>query len=195
MEAEEFETSIGLVGVEPEGLDNVAVWSGPMIPPEWGIAPLTGPLEGHPRYPHVYLTLARTGDRWELESDDHSPALYTAYKTKVPMPPALLDELVKLGREWAIAHPEEFERASREEFEFHSGVITDVFTGLLVTLQDGLKSIKKSIEDTDFVRLGSPELKQRAAETARMFRAMKLQVKGLAEAYRKAEGNPTDEVA
>jgi hypothetical protein len=58
----------------------------------------------------------REAGDWKLDASKDYPFLHVDVETEVPVAPALVDELVTLGKQWALAHPEEFEKASREEF-------------------------------------------------------------------------------
>jgi hypothetical protein len=114
MEPTVIETSIGLLCVQVEGRD----WFTLQSPRPYGEV-----------WPYVSLTLWRRDDSCELESKpwyDVEPGKEPMKKG--PMPPALVEEFLKVGTDWANAHPEEFEKAAR------AGSSTIIFSTSSTTL-------------------------------------------------------------
>src|ERR1700694_4599051 len=107
MEPTEIKTSIGAVYVEAAGCDWFTIWSAHEYGEPWS---------------HFYqLTLERHGEHWEFTEPTlyHPQPAANESPPELPMPSALVDELLALATGWANAHPEEFEKAARAEFDDH----------------------------------------------------------------------------
>jgi hypothetical protein len=101
------------------------------------------------------------------------------------MPQALFDELSKFAIEWADAHPEEFERAAREEFEDWIGYICrDTFDDLVAKFEEAQKNFRKILDEPEFKFHASNKLLRRVKHEAQRIRTMRLQVSGAAKAIR-----------
>jgi len=130
--------------------------------------------------PFVMLTMERHGDRWELEAE--SPYYSVGIgKKQTPTPPGLANELLTLGRNWAESHPEEFERAGISEYSS----IIDSFDEILDELVDELRKTEKAfreiLDEPEFLRLASADLREKVQDAMRMVHAMKLQCGAAAE--------------
>jgi hypothetical protein len=117
-------------------------------------------------YPHVDLRFERQGDgRWanvRTAFDYRDPSMDVA-----PIPQALLDELSKLGTDWANAHPEEFEKAARAEFDDHIMYITrDTFEELMRIFSDAQKEFPRILDEPEFGNYASTPLRRRVQKEA-----------------------------
>jgi hypothetical protein len=157
-----FQTSIGPVSVIVRSRNAFAVQQ----------------IEG---YPIVNLELERRGDDWELESD---PPLYLVESArKLPVPAALVDEFLKLGRTWAKSHPEEFERAGDEEFDHLIGyIVNDSFDAVLEKMEEAEEDLAEALKNSEFMLQASAVLRNRLEDAAKMLHVMGLQIEAAAEA-------------
>jgi hypothetical protein len=177
METPKFETSIGTVQIKIETHNEIAVETD-------GIFVELGRKEFADRgtFPYVYVPLTRKGDHWEVAKSDDYPFLHTDIDTEVPIPQALIDELATLGKEWAGAHPEAFERRVRERFEFHCGCVKDTYAQAIIDLQKAEEDLKSTLKEPDFNRVAPPEVRRQAREGAKTLRAIRLQVRAMLDA-------------
>jgi hypothetical protein len=164
-----FETSAGPVQVMVMSRDGVAVRTAS-----------TG-------YPLIYLELERQGDRWELESDP--PLYFDEHGKKMVAPAALVEELVPIGRSWADAHPEEFEREGVEEFDHLIGyIVNNSFDPVIEKLEEAKEDLSEALKNPEFVRQASASLRERVQDAMKMIHAMKLQCDAASEAIDDAYG-------
>jgi hypothetical protein len=129
-------------------------------------------------------------DRWEPTSTCAYSAL--GYSS-TPAPTALVDELVTLGRDWAIAHPEEFERAGTDEFSSIVSSFDEAFDRLVEELQETENGFREVLDEPEFKRQAPAMLRSRIEDAAKMVHAMKLQVEAAAEAIDEAACEESDE--
>jgi hypothetical protein len=181
MEPAKLETSIGSVYVEADTRDGFHVRSFPSYPHE---------LEKLPRLTYLWLRLERCGDCWEFE--DQPPKYRLAESEsfgEVPLPPALVDELLALATEWANAHPEEFEKAARAEFDdLLLEMVDETFNELARISGDAQKRFREILDDPEFGNHASTALRRRVQKEAQRLRVMRLQVSGAAKAINTLAG-------
>jgi hypothetical protein len=152
MEPAKLETSIGSLYVAANTRDCFNIRSFPSFPH----AP-----DGKSLY--LWLGLERCGDSWEFEDrpPKYRPAENESF-SEVPLPPALADEILARGREWADAHPEAFEKAARAEFDDHIMYITrDTFEELMRIFTDAQKEFRRILGEPEFVNHASTPLRRR----------------------------------
>jgi hypothetical protein len=176
MEPTELETSIGLLCVQVEGRDWFYIRS---------------PHQLDEARPYLWLTLARDGDLWEFTK----PPLYYPEPAdnerlhEVPMPPALVDELLKLATEWANAHPEQFEKAARAEFDdLLLEMVDETFNELARICGDAQKRFREILDEPEFAAHASTALRRRVQKEAQRLRVMRLQTSGAARAINTLAG-------
>jgi len=180
MEPTVIETSIGLLCVQVEGRD----WFTLQSPRPYGEV-----------WPYVSLTLWRRDDSCELESKpwyDVEPGKEPMKKG--PMPPALVEEFLKVGTEWANAHPEEFEKAARAEFDDHIFyIVHDTFDELIRIFTDAQNHFRKILDEPEFENYASTALRRRVKKEAQRLSVMRLQISGAAKAINTlASRRPSD---
>jgi len=180
MEAMELTTSIGTLSVEANARDWF-ILQGPFTDDE----PASD--DDHRRYPHVHMIFDNRSGPWE--PGEGKPTYYGEAGKEAPMPQALLDELSKLAIEWADAHPEEFERAAREEFEDWIGHIChDTLDDLVAKCSEAQKNFRQILDEPEFKFHASNKLRRRVKHEAQRIRTMKQQVIGAAKAIRTLAG-------
>jgi hypothetical protein len=180
MEPATLETSIGGLYVKAEGRDWFTI-EGPFESP-WIADRMPDNV-----YPHVDL-------RFEGQGDGRCAVTRTYYRaapadddTRIPQ--ALLHELSKLGTEWANAHPEEFEKAARAEFDDHIFyIVHDTFDELTRIFADAQKHFRRILVEPEFENHASRALRRRVQKEAQRLRAMRLQVSGAAKAINTLAG-------
>ena len=69
--------------------------------------------------------------------------------------------MATLGKEWASTHPEAFEQYDREQYEWHCGLVKDIYAEALIELKEAEEAMKEPLTNSDFKRLASPELRRR----------------------------------
>jgi hypothetical protein len=139
-------------------------------------------------YPHADLTFEYQGaGRWMNVPTDYD--YRAAIDDETPIPQALVDELSQLGTEWANAHPEEFEKAARAEFDDDILYITrDTFGELMRIFTDAQRQFRRILEEPDFANYASMPLRRRIQKEAKRLRTMRLQVSGAAKAINTLAG-------
>jgi hypothetical protein len=177
----EVKTSIGLIEIEPIGRDLLDVHT--RMPGD--------------TYPWINLGFERTaGNEWELRGKSYFNG--PGAEPKV-MPAALLDELTTLGREWAAAHPEAFERAASAEFNgFVRYISDDELGGLATPLRSARASLERVLSgeplervlngENEFARQASPVLRTQIENTIKLLRACDRQIAAAASAIKEAAG-------
>jgi hypothetical protein len=175
----EINTSIGAVYVEAEGRDWFTIRSAHDYGEPW---------------PHFYkLTLARDGEHWEFTKPTllyHPQVAENERIKEVPMPPALVvDELLKLATEWANAHPEEFEKAARAEFDdLLLEMVDETFNELARICGDAQRRFRDILDEPEFAAHASVALRRRVQKEAQRLRVMPLQTSGAARAINTLAG-------
>jgi hypothetical protein len=140
--------------------------------------------------PWVMLTLARHHGRWIATT---STPGYSVAGKETPAPAGLMEELVTLGGNWAIAHPEEFEREAAEQFEHLIGyIVEDSFGAAIGAMDEAEEDLTEALNDPELIRAPAM-LRSRVADAAKMVHAMKLQVEAAAEAIDDAACEESDE--
>jgi hypothetical protein len=164
-----FEISIGTVEVFAISRDSLNILSVPGSSP-W-----------------VMLTMEHVNDRWESTS---TPGYSIAEEKQTPAPPALVEEIITLGRNWAIAHPGEFEREAAEEFDHLIGyIVEDSFGAALWKMEEAAEDLKEALNHPEFMRRATAVLRSRIEDAAKMVHTMKLQMEAAAEAIGEAAGD------
>jgi hypothetical protein len=176
MESTEIQTSIGIVRVQVEGRDWFYIRS---------------PHQLREARPYLWLMLSRHGAIWEFdwptryypEPAENEPAM------EVPMPPALAEEFLNLGTEWANAHPEDFERAARAEFDdLIMEIVDETFDELARICSGATKRFREILNEPEFANHTSTALRRRVHKEAQRLRVMRLQVSGAAKAINTLAG-------
>jgi hypothetical protein len=139
--------------------------------------------------PWVMLTMKHVNDRWEATS---TPGYLIAGK-ETPAPPALVDELVTLGRTWAESHPEEFERAGIKEYDDLIESCCEGLDRLLAELQETENDLRLMIAEPEVVRQAPAMLRSRLEDAEKMVHAMRLQTEAADEAISDAAYEESDE--
>jgi hypothetical protein len=183
MEPAKLETTIGSLYVRPDGRDRFTL-EGPFVS-AW-----TGARMPDNVYPHVDLRFERQGaGRWanvRTAFDYRDPSMGDA-----PIPQALLNELSQLGIEWANAHPEEFEKAARAEFDDHILYITrDTFDELTRIFTEAQKHFREILDEPEFANYASMPLRRRVQKEAQRLRSLRSQASGAAKAISTLAGAP-----
>jgi hypothetical protein len=170
MEPAKLETSIGTLQVEARGRDWLTM-EGPFEKVE--VVPDNV-------FPNVLLSFYNQGNRWAVGETDYWP---TRRGGEVPIPQALLDELSRLGVEWAKAHPEEFEKPAREEFDDHIFYIADETLGEIARIcGDAHRHIREILGAPEFANHASTPLRRRVQKEAQRLRSLRSQASGAAKA-------------
>jgi hypothetical protein len=133
---------------------------------------ITGP-KGNPDIPLLLATVTRRGAGWEIDGEyglDQRPV-------------HLREELLRLGIEWAEAHPENFERAGDSEFRSLLSDPAD-FEEILDGLKSGQDDLRSILEEPEFKRRASPQLVRRIKKESQRIRVMRLQITGAARAIK-----------
>jgi hypothetical protein len=173
MEPTEIQTSIGTLYVAANTRDCFNIRSFPSFPH----AP-----DGKSLY--LWLGLERCGDSWEFEDQPpkYRPAENESFG-EVPLPPALSDELLTLACGWANAHPEEFEKAARAEFDdMILEIVDETFDEITRICSDATKRFRRILGEPEFANHASTPLRRRVQREAQRLRVMRLQVSGAAKA-------------
>jgi hypothetical protein len=177
VEPTEIQTSIGIVHVQVDGRDCFYIKS----PQDFGEA-----------WPYLFFTLIkRNGDLWEFESRPlyyPEPAENECHK-KVPMPPTLVDELLALATAWADAHPEEFVRAARAEFDdLIMEMAHETFDEIARICSDAQKRFRRILDEPEFANHASTALRRRLQKEAQRLRVMRQHASGTAKAINTMAG-------
>jgi len=175
MEPAKLETSIGTLYVRAEARDRFTI-EGPYENPWAGV------LRPDNAYPHVNLTFENPGDGWA--------SVRTAYEYRAApidddarIPQALLDELSKLGTEWAAANPGEFAKSARAEFDdMILEIVDETFDEITRICSDATKRFRRILGEPEFANHASTPLRRRVQKEAQRLRVMRLQVSGAAKA-------------
>jgi hypothetical protein len=101
--------------------------------------------------------------------------------------------VVKLARDWAIAHPEEFERAGTGEFSSIVSSFDEAFARLVEELRETENGFRAVLDEPEFKRQAPAMLRSRVEDAAKMVHAMKLQTEAAAEAIHDAAYEESDE--
>jgi hypothetical protein len=139
--------------------------------------------------PSVMVTMERRADRWEPTS---TPTYSIGWKPSTPVPAALTDELVTLGRDWAKAHPEEFGRAGNREFSSMIGSFDEAFDQLVEELQETENDFRGMLAEPEFLRQAPALLRSIVEDAAKMVHAMRLQTEAAAEALADAAADAVE---
>jgi hypothetical protein len=170
MEPAKLKTSIGIVHAEAEGRDRLT---------------LKSPHQLREARPYLWLTLARDGDLWEFTEPPlyHPEPAENECIKEVRMPPALAEEILTLGRDWAASHPDEFERAARAEFDdMLIEIVDETFDEITRICSDATKRFRRILDAPEFANYASTPLRRRVQKEAQRLRVMRLQVSGAAKA-------------
>jgi hypothetical protein len=168
----EVEISIGLVNIFAIARDSLNILSVPHSSP-W-----------------VMLTLTLQHGRWIATTS--SPG-YLIGSKKTPAPAGLMAELVTVGGNWAIAHPEEFERAGIEEYDNLIESCCEGLDRLLEELQETENDLRQLIAEPEVVRQAPAMLRSRLEDAEKMVHAMRLQTEAADEAISDAAYEESDE--
>src|SRR5882757_1316576 len=99
------------------------------------------------------------------------------------MPAELVNELLALANEWANAHPEEFEKAARAEFDDHIMYIADeTFAEIARICGDAHRHVREILHDPEFANHASTALRRRVQNEAQRLRSLRSQASGAAKA-------------
>jgi hypothetical protein len=187
MEPTELETSIGVVRLEAKGRDWFEI-DGPFLDKS---DPQYDPRYPHHAriyaYPHVHFLFDNRSGAWAPE---RRPTYYGELgEREVSVPQPLFDELLKLGIEWANAHPEKFEQAAKEEFEDLIGYITrDFLDEIAAKLKEAHEATSKALKEPEFALHASVALRRRVKSEAQRLRIMRGQISGAAKAINTLAG-------
>jgi hypothetical protein len=99
----------------------------------------------------------------------------------------LIEEIFALGTQWADAHPEEFERASRKEYKQIIETSVDfTLDEALKELREARKDLRSILDEPEFMRYAPPALRARVHDAAKMLRSMKKQLNAAGKAINAA---------
>jgi hypothetical protein len=174
MEPAKLETTIGSLYVEAEGRDRFTI-EGP-FESAW-----TGARMPDNAYPHVDLRFEHQDVRWanvRIAFDYRDPSM-----DSTPIPQALLDELSTLGIESANAHPEEFEKAARADFDnMLLEIVDETFDELARICSHAQKLFRTILGEPEFANHASTPLRRRVQKKAQRLRVMRSRTSGAAKA-------------